>query len=118
MMLSEQVYTQAVLLSGGIDSALDPLLHLFCDSSIASVTNRLRDGLSPEDCKADFVAACALFALAALADVDDVQQMESIQVGDVTLRKKSRDTAANCLRMQAELMMAPYLRGQFTFLGV
>ena len=38
--------------------------------------------------------------------------------GDLTIRKGSRAAAANCLRTQAELMMAPYLKDRFSFRGV
>lgn len=82
------------------------------------MTSRLREGLTPEDCKADFIAAASLFALAALSSVDETMQLEMFQAGDLSLRRGSTDAASNCLRNQAQLMIAPYLRDCFSFLGV
>ena len=44
--------------------------------------------------------------------------MEQISAGDFTIKKGSRDAASNCLRSQAELMIAPYLKDRFSFKGV
>ena len=82
------------------------------------MTARLRTGLTPEDCKADFIAAASLYALAALNEVGDTDRLEEISAGDLTLRKSSADAAANCLRNQAEIMIAPYLKDRFSFRGV
>ena len=67
---------------------------------------------------ADFVAAAALFAVAAMTELDELAQMEMITTGDLTLRRKSTDAAACCLRYQAELLMTPYMADTFAFLGV
>lgn len=118
MTLTEQTYAQAVLLSGTEDARQAALLSLFCQSAVNHLTLRLRDGLTPEDCKADFVAASALYALAALSETDEVSNLERVQLGDVTLQPGSSSAAARCLRTQAGLMMAPYLKENFSFRGV
>jgi hypothetical protein len=56
-----------------------------------------------------------LYALAALSGQTD---MERIVAGDVTLQRSSSDAAANCLRYQAEVIIAPYLKDRFCFKGV
>ena len=118
MSLAEQIYAQAqVLIQDSTDVNL-PLLEVFCRSAENTLRQKLREGITPEDCKADFVAAASLFALAALSETDDVAQMEQIQTGDLTLRRGSTDSAACCLRYQAELMMAPYMQDKFLFMGV
>ena len=94
------------------------MLDVLCTASVASLTVRLRPGLTPEDCKADFVAAASLYALAALNEVGDTDRLEEISAGDLTLRKSSADAAANCLRNQAEIMITPYLKDRFSFRGV
>lgn len=118
MTLTEQTYAQAVLLSGIEGERQTELLRVFCQSAVSQLTARLRDGLSPEDCKADFVAAGALYALAALSEVDDISNMERIQIADVTLQPGSSSAAARCLRNQANLMICPYLKENFSFRGV
>lgn len=118
MTLVERTYAQAVLLSGAEDARQSALLHLFCQSAVNALTLRLRDGLTPEDCRAEFVAAGALLALAALSETDDISNLERIQLGDVTLQPGSSGAAARCLRNQAKLMMSPYLKENFSFRGV
>ena len=118
MTLTEQIYAQAQIISGGVEAEQLPVLKILCTSTAASLSRRLRDGLTPESCMADFVAASALYALAALADGDDLNRMEYVRAGDVTLRQRSKDSAANCLRTQAEMIIAPYLKDRFSFQGV
>ena len=118
MSLTEQIYAQARLLAGEITEHQQQILQALCDCKVAILTARLRKGLIPEDCKADFIAACSLLALADLGSVGDEERLEQISAGDFTIRKGSRDAASNCLRAQAELVIAPYLKDQFSFRGV
>ena len=119
MTLKEQVYAQAALLAGQLEAEQAHMLSVLCTASTASLAARLKDGLRPEDCKADFVAAASLFALAALNGVKDQASLEQISAGDLTIKKgNGADTASNVLRNQAELMIAPYLKDCFAFLGV
>ena len=57
-------------------------------------------------------------ALADLGSIGDDDRLEQITAGDFTIRRGSRDAASNCLRAQAELMIAPYLADRFSFRGV
>lgn len=118
MTLTDQVYAQALLLAGGLEAKQEALLKILCRGATTSLSARLREGLTPEDCKADFVAAASLYALAAMSGTSDMDRLEQITAGDVTLKRTSSDAAANCLRYQAELMIAPYLKDRFSFKGV
>ena len=120
MTLKEQVFAQAALLAGELDGQQTDLLNVLCAASTSALASRLREGLTPEDCKADFIAAASLFALANLNSVDDVSQVEEFKAGDLTVKQgaQNRDAASRCLQHQAELMIAPYLRDGFTFRGV
>ena len=118
MSLREQVFAQAALLAGQLEQSQAELLRALCTAATASLTARLKEGLRPEDCKADFIAAASLYALASLNDVKDTGNLEQISAGDLTIRKGSADAASNCLRNQADLMIAPYLKDRFSFLGV
>lgn len=120
MTLKEQVFTQAELLAGSLDSRQSRILQLLCDAATISLTQQLRQGLSPADCKADFIAAASLLALANLGTVADGEQAEILQAGDLTIRRsgKTRDAASRCLQRQAEMLIAPYLKDRFSFLGV
>ena len=118
MTLNEQVYAQAALLAGQLEERQDALLQLLCERTTASLTTRLRQGLTPQDCKADFVAAASLFALAALNGVTEESQIRQFSIGDLTVNRLDADAASRCLRNQAELMIAPYLKDRFCFRGV
>ena len=118
MSLKQQVYTQAVVLAGELSEHQLAVLEALCTAGTAALTARLRDGLTPADCRADFVAAASLMALAALDELDEDRRVEQITAGDLTIRKRSRTAAANCLQTQAELMMAPYMKDGFLFRGV
>ena len=119
MTLNEQVYVQSMLLAGELTLEQTKILEIFCMSATNSLTARLRDGLRPDDCKADFIAAASLLALAALNGVGEDAAVEQITAGDLTIRKNSSgDPASNVLRNQAQLMIAPYLKDRFSFRGV
>ena len=119
MILAEQVFSQAMLLAGELEDKQEALLKILCGAATASLSARLRDGIAPEDCRADFVAAASLFALAALNEAQDPNQVEEFKAGDLTVKQGSRkDAASRCLHNQAELMITPYLKDRFAFLGV
>ena len=119
MMLKEQVYAQALLLAGELGENEGDMLSALCTAATASLRARLREGLQPEDCRADFVAAASLYALAELNAVRDGAAMEQITAGDLTVRKSaSTDPASKVLRNQAQLVIAPYLKDSFCFRGV
>lgn len=118
MGLKDQVYAQALLLAGGLSETQTELLKVLSASAVSALEARMKTGLTAEDCKADFVASASLYALAALSEAGDDLGMEQVTLGDVTLKRKHGDTASNCLRNQAELMMYPYLKDRFAFLGV
>ena len=118
MSITDQVFAQAMLLSGAVTKEQEPLLQVLCQSAVNSLTARLRPGLSADDCKADFIAAASLYALASLSELDEVGQLERMQIGDVTMVRRSKSPASACLRSQAALMMGPYLVDKFAFRGV
>jgi hypothetical protein len=118
MSLVEQIQAQALILIQDSTDVNLPMLEVFCRSAENSLRQKLREGLTPEDCTADFIAAASLLALAALSETDDLAQVEQISAADLTLRRGSPDSAACCLRYQAEIMMKPYLQDKFAFMGV
>lgn len=118
MSLVEQIYAQALMLAGPLDRRQEVLLRVLCQAATNTLQPRLRANLTPEDCRSDFVSAASLLAVAALGESDDLRGAAAFSVGDVTVRKSSGNTAADCLRRQAELLFRPYQRDDFTFLGV
>ena len=118
MRLTDQVLAQALLLAGPLEERQQLVLGALCHATTASLKNRLREGLTAEDCKADFVAAASLFALAALESAMDGGVGEEFRAGDLTVKRSGGSAASNCLFNQAELVIAPYLEDRFAFLGV
>ncbi len=118
MNLMDQVYAQALILAGSLEPSQEAMLRVLSRGAIGSLKARLRENLTPEDCMADFVASASLYALAALSEARGLEGMESFDVGDVTVRQGSPLAAANCLRYQADMMVRPYLRDNFSFRGV
>ena len=120
MMLKEQVFAQAALLAGEMDVRQTELLKVLCNASAASLTARLKDGLTPEDCKADFIAAASLYALAALGSAEEETSIEEFKAGDLTVKQgtTAKDAASRCLERQADMLILPYLKDRFSFVGV
>ena len=96
--------------------ALVMLLRVLCRVAKTNLAARLRSGITPEDCRADFITAGSLLALAALSESDS--SPERFTAGELTIQKRGGDAAARCLRSQAELILMPYVRDCFAFLGV
>ena len=120
MMLTEQIFAQAALLAGELDARQGALLNVLCGGAASSLAARLREGITPEDCKADFIAAASLYALSALNSVGEDVQVEEFKAGDLTVKQGSgsKDAASRCLQRQAEMIILPYLKDRFAFLGV
>ena len=118
MTLTEQIIAQSKTLIRDLEERDLAMLELLCRASELALKAKLRPDITPADCIADFIAAASLFAVAAMSELDEIAQMEQITAGDLTLRRKSTDAAACCLRYQAELLMAPYMLDDFAFVGV
>lgn len=115
MKLTEQVFAQAMLLADIHGQQQEQMLRLFCQAAVTNLSAKLRSGITVDDCKADFVAAGALYALAALSETDPATNLQRMQMGDVTLVPGNTSAASRCLRSQANLMMSPYCADQFAF---
>lgn len=117
MTVRELVYAQALTLAGPMDSRQEELLKLLCGAAVQGLEGRLKEGLTAESCKADFVAAASLYALSALNETGE--RVEEFRAGDLTIRQGGgSDAASRCLRRQAEMMISPYLESGFLFMGV
>ena len=116
MNLTDQIYAQALVMVGQLTPEQDALLRVLCQAAKATLAGRLRRGVAPEDCRADFISAGSLLALAALSESDTGP--ERFTAGELTIQKSGGSAAARCLRSQAELILMPYVRDCFAFLGV
>lgn len=118
MTLTEQIYAQALVLVQDLEDGDEALLEVLCRSAENYLAGKLRSGIEPENCRADFVAAASLYAVAALSETVNARNPEQVDVGDMTIRRPSANAAACCLRYQAQMLMSPYMKDGFAFLGV
>ena len=118
MTLTEQIYAHALMMIRDCEEDQEALLRALCRAAEVSLRAKLRDGITPEDCRADFIAAASLYAVAALTETDDTAQVDQIALGDLTLRRRSKDAATCCLRYQAEMLILPYSKARIAFMGV
>ena len=120
MTLTEEVFAQAVLLAGELSEAQTELLKLLCAAAVSSLSARLKEGLTPENCKENFLAAASLNALAGLNCAETESGIQEFRAGDLTVKQGNtrQDMAARDLRQQAETLMGPYLKDRFSFVGV
>ena len=119
-MMKEQIFAQALLLTGELEPKQRELLRVLCGAAASSLQLRLKEGISVRDCAQDFVAAASLYAVAALGNTREDAVVEEFKAGDLTVRQSSgvQDAALQSLRKQAELLMKPYLADSFAFVGV
>ena len=118
MSLSEQVFAQACLLAGEMEEKQTQLLQLLCNGAVTALTMRLREGFTPENCEAEFIAAASLLALSAMNGANGASHVEEFRAGDLTVKQGNGDAASQCLKRQAEWIIAPYLADSFHFQGV
>lgn len=113
----EDILSTAQVFAGTLSTQQRSVLERLCAAADGTMAGRLRDDLTPEDCYDSYVCACAWMALSALGSVRNAAGVEAFTAG--TLSITHSPGASNCLAMQAEVLMAPYLRDDsFQFRGV
>ena len=119
-MMKELVLAQALLLAGELGEREQELLRLLSHAAASSLELRLKEGLSPQDCEQDFIAAASLYAVAALEESRAETEVEEFKAGDLSVKTGStkQEGAAKALFRQAEALMKPYFADSFAFVGV
>ena len=119
--MHETILTLAQNISGAQDTEAS-LLELLCTAQEQAWNERLRSGITPEDCKDAFCCACAFSAVAGLLSGRAGEGTISFKAGDVSVQKASGvqiRAAVESFRAQAERLMAPYAQEDFfCFRGV
>ncbi len=116
------IYSLACALVGDtLGEGEQTLLAELCRTAEASLTARLRPGVTAEDCAAAFISAAAWTALAGFtAGREGGVYPTSFRAGDVSVTCGGTGAAASrSLLEQAERVMAPWVEdGDFAFQGV
>ena len=94
------------------------ILPALCKVAGAELLSSLRQGVSPEEIREQFVSAAGVLALSMYIAVDD-SRVSSFRAGNLSVSTVSGQADADSLRALAETMLASYLTDQgFAFLGV
>ena len=119
-MIQEQVFAQALLITGELEDKKRELLRLLCNGAASALTLRLKAGMTAQDCAGDFITAASLQAVASLLDTREDLRIEEFKAGDLTVKQSGHggDNGAKVLRQQAEELMKPYFADRFSFVGV
>ena len=101
----------------------EAVMTALCEAARDRWEEKLREELTPDDCKGPFLTACAWSALAAMQsgmEAGDCFPVASFTAGDLTVRRSGGlNAAAKRLEAQAQALMEPYIRdGAFAFLEV
>ncbi len=118
MALLDDIYTMAAVFAGPESEGEQAALRAMCQAASDGLTARLRPGVSAETCGESFVCAAAWIALGSYSAAAGADGIGSFTAGDVTVSSSGKNAAAEALRLQAELTMAPYLQDTVQFAGV
>ena len=115
-MIGEIMMAARAFLNRTLTQDQEEVLTCLCEEAMAGWRGRLREGLTPEDCRGAFVPACAWTALAGLAPALEAgaPTPRSFTAGDlsVSMGGSSGDwnRAVYRLKDRAEELMAGYTR--------
>ena len=120
--MHETILTLAQTVSGARDTEAS-LLELLCTAQEQAWSERLREGITTEDCRDAYCCACAFSAVAGLLTGRSAGDgVASFQAGEISVRKSSAKETASAMKSlqeQAERLMAPYVaEDTFCFRGV
>ena len=118
MALLDDIYTMAAVFAAPADDAEQAALRTLCQASADGLRARLRPGLTETDCRESFLCAAAWLALCAHSAGLGADGAASFAAGDLSVSLTGRSAAADALKTQAELLMAPYVEDGFRFRGV
>lgn len=120
MRVADQVFSPAELLAGEMDTSGRELLRLLCGAAVNTLSCQLREEITPEDCREDFVAAASLYALGQWYRGRAGGEIQEFQAGDLTVKQGQSNSQLSPESLQAQAMelLRPYLRDAFCFQGV
>ena len=121
-MIGEIVMAARAFLNRDLTQDQEEVLAALCEEAVARWRGRLREGLTPEDCRGAFVPACAWTALVGLAPALEAgtPAPRSFTAGDLSVSmggdRGDWNRAAYRLKDRAEELMADYTRDDGFFL--
>ena len=120
-MIGEIMMAARAFLNRNLPQDQEEVLTCLCEEAMAVWQGRLREGLTPEDCRGAFVPACAWTALAGLAPALEAgaPAPRSFTAGDLSVSMGGSggdwNRAVYRLKDRAEELMAGYTRDDAFF---
>ena len=114
----DEIYRDALLFSQASGDDEQAALKRLCQAAADGLKARLRPGVAPEDCGGAFNLAAAWTAIAWFSAGQGSDGVQEFTAGELTVKSGSKNAAAAALLSQADVMMAPYTGGGFSFMGV
>ena len=114
--MTEQVIELVQALGGAGQD--EELLNTLCAAACQTLDRRLRDGLTPEDCRGAYPLAAAWLAMDWLRGGGGMDGITALSAGDISVRRDGSGGSGR-LAERALAVMAPFLRDEdFAFRGV
>lgn len=119
MNILEGIFEMAkVLVRSNLSESEESALKEMCAAAFHELSFRLRDDLSVDDIRDQFIRAAATLGLSLFVGVN-ADKAVKFSAGSVNVEKRSGDASARSLRKQAELMLTGFLKdGGFAFRAV
>jgi len=124
MNYTEDIYqkAEAFLGEGQLSSERGAVLESMCELAAAELEARLREGLSPQEIREQFVIAAGILALSLYISLGEGESLSAFKAGNIAVTKKTQgQTAASAasLRKMAEAALGACLEDRgFDFRGV
>ena len=116
MITADDVYAVAVQYAAPAEGEQTQLMRL-CRAAIGRLRKDLADGVSESECIDSLVCGAALLAAADFLAIHSQSGVQSFSAGPVSVTKND-GLRAKRMREEAALLLAPWCRGAFRFLGV
>lgn len=118
-MMTDEIYALAAFLSPDPEPN-ETVLRALCRAAEKEIAFKLKSNFTPELCKDSFVMAAALVAVSHYEDALRAANgsVKAFSVGDFSVSADDGGRAGKALRAQAELLMMPFSKNGFSFMGV
>ena len=97
----------------------EELLRLACEGACRLLDERLRPGVTPEDCQGAYPLAAAWIVMDWLRSGRGLEGITALSAGDISVRREAGSGGGAALIERALALMAPFCRDEgFVFRGV
>lgn len=97
----------------------EELLRLACEGACRLLDERLRPGVTLEDCQGAYPLAAAWIVMDWLRSGRGLEGITALSAGDISVRREAGSGGGAALTERALALMAPYCRDErFVFRGV